>query len=332
MKTISFARAQAIVGQFHNTKVLVVGDLILDEFIWGKVTRISPEAPIPVVWVKSENFIPGGACNVASNILSLGGMADVVGVIGGEGRGRMLVDLLKKKGVGTKGIWKDASRPTTLKTRVIAHSQQVVRIDRENQAPVAKAIQAKIMKFVRENIHRYDAILIEDYGKGVITPELVSTIVRYGKRYKKTISVDPKESHMAYYKGVTTLTPNHHEASHLVNVPIHDDASLKKAGGKLLNRLQCKNVLITLGENGMCLFQKSKKAVKIPTLAQDVFDVSGAGDTVIGTYTLALARGANPLEAAHVANCAAGIVVGKVGTATVTQKELLDRCRQVMKA
>ena len=318
-----------MVSNFKRVRVLVIGDLILDEFIWGHVSRISPEAPIPVVWVKSESFIPGGACNVASNIRALGGKADVVGVIGNEGRGRMLVDLLKDRGIGITGVLKDG-RPTTLKTRVIAHHQQVVRIDREDVMPLPNNTQKKLVKTIASKIKSVDAICIEDYGKGVITPELVQEVVRLANRDGKIITVDPKEDHLSYYKNVTALTPNNHEASTLTKIPIRDDVSLKKAGSKLLNLLKCQQVLVTLGESGMCLFQKGRKPVKIPTLAQDVFDVSGAGDTVIGTYTLALALGSTPLEAAHLANCAAGIVVGKVGTATVAGPELIEHLRKVL--
>jgi rfaE bifunctional protein kinase chain/domain len=330
IQSMKYPRLKDVVNSFSRVRVLVIGDLILDEFIWGQVSRISPEAPIPVVWVKSESFVPGGSCNVANNIRSLGGQADVIGVIGNEGRGRMLLELLEKKDIGVSGIIKDASRPTTLKTRVVAHHQQVVRIDREEVAPLSKDIQRRIIADVRRRIKNFDAVCVEDYGKGVITPELVQEIVKLARRYGKIITVDPKESHLSYYRGVSCITPNHHEASTLAKIAIRDDASLSRAGQKLLRVLACENVLITRGENGMCLFQKGLKPVKIPTLAQDVFDVSGAGDTVIGTYTLALGSKAAPIEAAHLANCAAGIVVGKVGTATVTQNELLARVRQLL--
>ncbi|MFT5206752.1 MAG: rfaE bifunctional protein kinase chain/domain [Candidatus Omnitrophota bacterium] len=332
MKELDFNRIRNIVNGFSRAKVLVVGDLILDEFIWGEVTRISPEAPIPVVHVKSESFIPGGACNVAANIRSMQGKVQVSGVIGKEGRGRMLIDLLRDAQIGVTGVVKDPLRPTILKTRVIAHKQQVVRIDREKLVPLKASMRNKVLSFIRKRIQSVDAICIEDYGKGVITPELVKSIVDLADKYDKIITVDPKDDHLLYYKGVTTITPNHHEASALAQIDIKDDVSLKKAGAKLLKILKCKQVLITLGESGMCLFQKGFKPVKIPTLAQDVFDVSGAGDTVIGTYTLALARGAMPIEAAHLANCAAGIVVGKLGTATVSQNELLDKMKSVIRS
>jgi len=330
MKDLDFNRLKLLVSGFDKLRVLVIGDLILDEYIWGKVTRISPEAPIPVVWVNSENFVPGGACNVANNIRALGSRAEVAGAIGRDNNGKRLLQLLRKRGVGTDGIFRDASRTTTLKTRIIAHHQQVVRIDREHVVPVPEKLRDRVMKRLKKRIAAVDAICLEDYGKGVVTPELVHEVVRLAKSRGKVITVDPKEDHLSYYKGVTCITPNNHEASTLSGITIRDDESLRKAGQKLLKILACENVLITLGENGMCLFQKGLKPVKIRTLAQDVFDVSGAGDTVIGTYTLALAQGATPLEAAHLANCAAGIVVEKVGTATVSRSELLKRVKRIL--
>ncbi|MBF0254747.1 MAG: D-glycero-beta-D-manno-heptose-7-phosphate kinase [Candidatus Omnitrophica bacterium] len=329
LKSLNFEVVQKRVRQFKSARVLVVGDLILDEYIWGNVSRISPEAPIPVVWVKSENYVPGGACNVALNIQTLGARAEVCGVVGSEPRGSRLARLLKQRGIGTSGVLAVRGRPTTIKTRVIAHHQQVVRIDRELVAPLSEKLLTRVVTLLKKRIPEVDAVCIEDYGKGVITPRLVAEVVHLARAHKKIITVDPKENHLMYYRGVTSITPNHHEAAALSGVPIRDDASLWKAGRKLLRILRCENVLITLGESGMCLFKKGAKPVKIPTLAQDVFDVSGAGDTVIGTYTLALACGASYLEAAYLANCAAGIVVGKVGTATVTTRELLAKVRQV---
>ncbi len=330
MKHLNFSRLRNIISGFNQAKVLVVGDLILDEFIWGNVTRISPEAPVPVVWVDSENFMPGGASNVANNIRSLGGEVTLAGVVGDDARGEVLQALLRKKGVFCEGIFIDKERPTTQKTRVIAHHQQVVRIDREEVRPLSDALLDGILDFIREKIREVDALLIEDYGKGVVVPRLVREMVQAAKKHKKIISVDPKETHFSYYRGVTTITPNHHEAGSVVGFQIKDDATLEKAGNKLLEKIRCESVLITLGENGMCLFQKGKKSVKINTVAQDVFDVSGAGDTVISAYTLARAMRATPPEAAHISNCAAGIVVGKVGVAVANREELLDRiCKEM---
>ncbi len=323
----NFNRLKSIVSRFDRQKVLVVGDLILDEFIWGNVSRISPEAPVPVVWVDRENFMPGGASNVANNIRSLGGEVHLAGVVGDDARGEELRDLLRKRGVNCEGILSDKGRPTTQKTRVIAHHQQVVRIDREVVQPIADTILKGLVEFIRERMPEMDALIIEDYGKGVIVPSLVREAVKVAKKSKKIITVDPKETHFSYYRGVTTITPNHHEAASAVGFKIKDEASLEKAGRSLLQKLRCEAALVTLGENGMAIFQSAKKTVKIPTVAQEVFDVSGAGDTVISAFTLARSTGAGPVESAYLANCAAGIVVGKVGVAVTDRDELLNRLK-----
>ena len=328
MEYNNYNRLKDIIGGFDRAKVLVVGDLILDEFIWGNVSRISPEAPVPVVWVDSENFMPGGASNVANNIRSLGGEVFLAGVVGDDSRGEILQALLRKKGVHCEGIFADKQRPTTQKTRVIAHHQQVVRIDREELKPVADHVLKEIVGFIRERIHDVDALIIEDYGKGVIVPSLVREIVKVAKKYKKIITVDPKETHFSYYRGGPTITPRHDEADSADGFKIKDDASLERAGQKLLQKLKCETALITLGENGMAIFQEGRRMVKIPTVAQEVFDVSGAGDTVISAYTLSRARKATAFEAAHISNCAAGIVVGKVGVAVTTKEELIDRIKK----
>src|SRR3989338_4600062 len=325
MKSLNFTRLKKIISSFHKAKVMVVGDLILDEFIWGKVHRISPEAPVPVVWVDSENFMPGGASNVASNIRSLGGDVTLIGVVGEDARGEILRSLLQSKGVHCDGVFADPARPTTQKTRVIAHHQQVVRIDREKVMPLEAGTLKKMLDFVKGRLAKMDAVILEDYGKGVIVPDLVQKIVQLAKRSGKVITVDPKEDHFSYYRGVTTITPNHHEAGSAVGFQIKDDATLLKAGEKLLDKVKCDTVLITRGENGMSLFQKGKPMHKIPTVAQEVFDVSGAGDTVISAYTLARACKASALDAALISNVAAGIVVGKVGVAATTPEELLER-------
>lgn len=316
-----------IIVRFPKVKVLIVGDLILDEFLWGNVSRISPEAPVPVVHVRSESFMPGGAANVANNIHALGGKAYLAGVVGMDERGSILRQELDKRGVGVEGIVVDGERPTTLKTRVIAHQQQVVRIDKEKMDGLSTGLIDQIIDYIKEIIGQIDAIIIEDYGKGVVTPRLLQEILRLARRHKKIVTVDPKEEHFHYYKGVTAITPNHHEAAQAAGVKVKDVDSIAKVGKALLNKLKCEAVLLTLGENGMQLFEKQGRITHIPTVAQDVFDVSGAGDTVIGTFTLALAAGANMQEAAKVSNFAAGIVVGKVGIGVVTQEELLERIR-----
>jgi len=327
MKSQSFPRLKNIISSFKNKKILVVGDLILDEFIWGNVSRISPEAPVPVVWVKNESFMPGGASNVANNINALGGKAYLAGVIGSDERAAILKGELIHRGVDIEGVIMDKERPTTLKTRVIAHQQQVVRIDKENIEPVRNSTLKKLANYIEKNINLMDGVIVEDYGKGLITSKLLNQIIPIIKAKKKIIAVDPKEENFSYYKGVTLLTPNNAEASKAVGFDIKDKNSLKKAGFELLRKLKTRIVLITLGENGMMVFEQGKTPKKIETIAQEVFDVSGAGDTVVSTYTLALISGANSIQAAHIANCAAGVVVGKVGIAIVNQEEIINKIR-----
>jgi len=331
MKTMNYGRLSKVVGNFHGKKILVIGDLILDEFIWGSVSRISPEAPVPVVWVENESFMPGGAANVANNITALGGKAYIVGIVGNDERGAILKSSMDQKGINTEGVITDPSRPTTLKTRVIAHRQQVVRIDKERIGKLSEDVVNKIADYVKSKMDEIDALIIEDYGKGVITAALLKPIIALAKKKNKIISVDPKEDHISYYKGVTVITPNNHEASKAAGISIHDMDSLKKAGNALLKKLKTKITLVTLGEEGMAVFEEGKPFEKIPTVAQEVYDVSGAGDTVISCFTLCLVSGADSIEAAHISNCAAGIVVGKVGISIVTPSELLSRIKEELK-
>lgn len=331
MKDQNFSSLKKIISNFNDASVLVIGDLILDEFLWGDVSRISPEAPVPVVWVKRESFMPGGASNVANNLKALGANTLIAGVIGDDERGAILKSELEQKGIDTRGIIADGSRPTTLKTRVVAHHQQVVRIDKENINALGDAVISRIINYTKSVIGSLDAVIIEDYGKGVITPRLLKEIVPLARKKQKIISVDPKEENLKYYKGISLITPNNHEASKAVGFEIKDTATLKRAGAVMLKKFKCKIALITLGENGMAVFQGGKPMKQIPTVAQEVFDVSGAGDTVIACYTLALASGANPVQAAHISNCAAGIVVGKVGIAVVSGDELAGRIEKELK-
>ena len=331
MRSRSFATLKKTISNFKYAKVLVIGDLILDEFIWGDVSRISPEAPVPVVWVRNESFMPGGASNVANNLRSLGAATYLSGVIGDDERGAILKGELSARGVDVKGVFVDETRPTTLKTRVVAHHQQVVRIDKEKTDHLSGKVISKIIDYAESMMDEIDAVIIEDYGKGVITPKLLSKLMPLARSRKKIISVDPKEEHFEYYKGASAVTPNNHEAAKAVGFEIKDDPTLVKAGRAILKKLKCRIALITLGENGMAVFQRSKPMAHIPTVAQEVFDVSGAGDTVIAAYTLALASGADPIAAAHIANYAAGIVVGKVGIAVVTPEELEERIKKELK-
>lgn len=314
---------------FRKTRVLVVGDIVLDHYIWGKVSRISPEAPVPVVHVTRENLHLGGAANVVNNIHALGGVVHVCGVIGHDEAGRQLLHLLSSQGIGTEGIVVDSSRPTTIKTRIIAHSQQVVRFDRESTLGVERDTHKRIFDFVKLRMEEgLDAIVLSDYCKGVVTQDLVRDIAKLAKKNKVVVSVDPKVSHFAMYSGVTILTPNLNEASIGSKIEINSEQTLLKAGTLLLKQLKCDAVLITRGEQGMSLFEPGGKVTHIPTVAREVYDVTGAGDTVISTLTLAMAAGVNKVDAARISNYAAGIVVGIVGTATVTPEELKQRIVQ----
>ncbi len=320
---LSRSRLNELLKRMAKTRVLVVGDLILDEFIWGSVERISPEAPVPVVRVERESAMPGGAANVACNVRALSGQASLLGVVGQDGGGKRLKQELEGRGISTEWINTDPRRPTTRKTRVIAHHQQVVRIDRERTDRVGGAVLDGLLEGAREMIPQVDGVIVEDYGKGLIHPQLLKPVVALAKKYRKVITVDPKEEHTPYYRGVTALTPNKKEAALAAGMPITDEASLLRAGKKIVSKLKPEVLLITLGEDGMCLFSRGgRKPLKIPTVAREVFDVSGAGDTVIAAFTLARAAGASFPEAAMLANAAAGVVVGKIGVATCSPEEL----------
>ena len=314
-----------LITRFKKARILVIGDFILDQFIWGSVDRISPEAPVPVVNVKRQSYMPGGSLNVANNIHTLGGTVYPCGVIGRDIEGRMLLKVIRREGIETGGIVQDSQRPTALKTRVIAHSQQVVRFDKENSEDVSADIIRKIIKFLRQQISRADVLIVEDYGKGVIQPSLLKEIVKLAKKFQKPVLVDPKEKNFSYYSGLSVVTPNRKEAYSAFQLGFHrKPASLDEVGEGLLKFWKAQAVLVTLGEDGMALYEKNGKVTRVPTAAQEVFDVSGAGDTVIGTLSLALAAGANMRQASKLANIAAGVVVAKLGTATVSSEELRD--------
>jgi D-glycero-beta-D-manno-heptose-7-phosphate kinase len=310
-----------ILNEFKKKKILVIGDLILDRYIWGKVSRISPEAPVPIVEVSDENFHLGGASNVANNIVSLGGHATIVGVAGGNDRGgEILRKMLEERGITYDGIYW-STRPTTVKTRVIAHSQQVVRFDREDRDRVDGKVLKNLLNYIRSELLQHDAVIISDYRKGVISSELVREVIKQAKPAKIFVAVDPKVGHFHCYRHVSLITPNISEASQASGIEIKDEASLLNAGRTLLRKISCTAVLITRGEHGMSLFRKDK-VVHIPTVAKNVYDVTGAGDTVIATFALSYAAGADMEEAAVIANHAAGIVVEEVGTAVVTSDQL----------
>jgi len=314
----------ALVRGFGRARVLVVGDLMLDEFMWGKVSRISPEAPVPIVWVQSESVMPGGAANVASNICALGGRVSVVGLAGEDRWGDVLRGELAARQIEMSGIVLSV-RPTIVKTRVIAHHQQVVRVDREQKEPLPAGTVDRLIRAVTERLDEADAVVIEDYGKGVVCRQLLEAVIPLARRRGKLITVDPKEDHFDLYRRVTALTPNRAEAGAALGRELESDVDVARAGEELLRKLECEALLITLGEEGMSLFERGGRHVRIPTVAQEVFDVAGAGDTVIATFTLALASGASMEQAARVANQAAGIVIGKLGVATASPEELLAR-------
>ncbi len=327
LKSSGRTRFIELAQQFKKAHILVIGDFILDQFVWGKVQRISPEAPVPVVEVQRESYMPGGSLNVANNIRTLGGTVYPCGVVGRDLAGRMLLKAMRREGIDTGGIVYDPSRPTSMKTRVIAHSQQVVRFDREKAQDISGEDLKRILQFVRGKIQVADVVIIEDYGKGVVQPVLLREVITLAKRYKKPVIVDPKEKHFSYYTGVTAITPNRKEAyaGFENGLPSRNrEYSLEEVGWGLLKRLKAEVVLITLGEDGMALFEKNGSLSRIPTAAKEVYDVSGAGDTVIAVLGLALAAGAKMREAAILSNYAAGIVVGKLGTATISPQELMQ--------
>jgi rfaE bifunctional protein kinase chain/domain len=319
-------RLAGCIDRFAGARILVVGDIVLDHYIWGKVSRISPEAPVPVVNVTRESLLLGGATNVVQNIHALGGSVSVCGVIGSDEAGGQVLRLLRGRGIQTDGLIETDDRPTTIKTRVIAHNQQVVRFDRETRDRIGKETHLRVFDHVRRRVTEgLDGIVVSDYSKGVVTADLVRDIVRIARKNGIIVSVDPKVNHFGMYRGVTILTPNVNEASIGSRIEIEDEDSLLRAGALLLKRLGCDAVLITRGEQGMSLFERGGKVIHIPTVAREVFDVTGAGDTVIGALTLAMASGASMVDAARISNYAAGIVVGVVGTASVKPEELRQR-------
>ncbi|OIP36548.1 hypothetical protein AUJ95_09300 [Candidatus Desantisbacteria bacterium CG2_30_40_21] len=320
-------RMDTIISRFNDASVLVVGDLMLDEFVWGKVSRISPEAPVPVVDVTLITFSPGGAGNVVNNIRILGGKVYPVGIIGEDGTAQKLLAELKKKNIDVDGIVVDSERPTTLKSRVIAHSQQMLRIDREQRGEIPEWVTKQMLSFVRMLLPEIKAVVISDYGKGVVSPRLLEELIPLCRKNSLPIIVDPKINRSLYYKGISVITPNHHEAGEIVHQKIIDEETLLIVGQKLLSELESEAVLITRGEDGMSLFEKDGNITHIPTVAKEIYDVTGAGDTVVSVMALSLACGAKMKEASILSNFAAGIVVEKVGTAVVTVSELRERVK-----
>jgi rfaE bifunctional protein kinase chain/domain len=313
------------VRKFPRKRVLVIGDVMLDRFIWGSVSRISPEAPVPVVEIRTETTCLGGAANVAANIKSLGATAIPLGVIGRDDEGRKLREILEKMGSPTSGLVVDAGRATTVKTRIIAHHQQVCRTDREERSPLAPAIHRKVIERFRIQLPKVDAVVISDYAKGLITASFLKEILPAAKSAGRIVCVDPKQRNLAAYQPSTIITPNTLEAERASGIAISGKSQLQRAGRRILQDTRIQHLLITRGEEGMALFEGKERITYIPTVAREVYDVTGAGDTVISTLALGLAAGLSTLEAAMLSNFAAGIVVGKLGTASATPEELIYR-------
>ena len=314
----------------HKTRVLVIGDAMLDHFIRGSVARISPEAPVPVLDFEGESFMPGGAANVARNLTALRVPTELLGAVGRDLAARQLKGLLHNYAIGCRGLLSVRGRATSVKTRVVAYKQQVVRIDRETRDELSAALTRQLLSIADSMIQNAAAVIVGDYGKGVVTQPLLEELKSLCRRRGVWLSLDPKPVHQLNLSGLSLITPNRKEAFELAGLPDETrrndpltDTNLMRVADQLLNKLRPAVLLITLGELGMLLCRHGHKPFHIPTVAQDVFDVSGAGDTVIATFTLAVAAGASPLEAAIVSNHAAGIVVGKAGTATVAPEELL---------
>ena len=312
-----------LLEKFSQTRVVVVGDIMQDIFIWGKVKRISPEAPVPVVEVQRQTAMLGGAANVVHNLRALGAEAGLAGVVGDDEAGRAVLAELDRAGVDRGGVVIEPNRPTSVKTRIIAHHQQVVRFDREDQKPIAAATRLALAKALAQELGGAQALIVSDYAKGVVSRELMEQIIAAAG--ERPVVVDPKVKNLDCFRGATVITPNTTEAGEAVGRELADAAAIEQAGWELLRRLEARAVMITRGEEGISLFEKGlQQSRHIPAVAREVFDVTGAGDTVIATFTLALAAGMSLFDATRTANLAAGIVVGKLGTSTVTQDELRE--------
>ena len=327
---MDLTRLHAILDRAPSKRIMVIGDLMLDEFVWGKVGRISPEAPVPVVEITGESFYPGGAANVARNLREFVDHVAIIGLLGKDRSGQQLREILAEEKIDVSDAVEEEAFRTTVKTRIIARQQQVVRVDREQFVNPSPAQIAKVVAAVRKSIPETDAIIFEDYGKGFLTNELVSQIARDARADGRIVAADPNPRHSVDWRGITVVKPNRAEAFHAAGVPWRepddapaDDADLRRAGEILLKKWEAKYVLVTLGEHGMMLFHGQETPLYIPTKARQVFDVSGAGDTAIALFTLGLACEATPTEAAEIANHGSAVVVSKLGTATVTRDELM---------
>ncbi|MGL4976506.1 MAG: D-glycero-beta-D-manno-heptose-7-phosphate kinase [Cetobacterium sp.] len=315
------SRLEEILNSFAKLKVAVVGDMMLDDYLIGSVERISPEAPVPVVSIKKERFVLGGAANVVNNLSTLGANAFCFGVVGEDFDGDRLVRELEKKGIETFGVVKTEDRPTIVKRRIISGNQQLLRLDWEDARPITKNLEDNLLNHIEKRIEDLDAIILSDYDKGVLTPRVVKRIISLCKEKGIIVTVDPKPKNALNYIGATSMTPNRKEAIECLGKKSFEN--IIEIGKELKNKLELSSLLLTRSEEGMSLFE-GDEIINIPTYAKEVFDVTGAGDTVISVFTLASAAGLTLHEAAKIANTAAGVVVGKMGTSTVTKEEILD--------
>jgi rfaE bifunctional protein kinase chain/domain len=314
----------ALLDSFKGRTIAILGDLMLDRYYWGTVRRISPEAPVPVVEVESEQTRFGGAANVANNIQALGGFPVLVGLIGDDHPGRVFMEMIREQNFDSGGMILDASRPTTMKTRIIAQGQHVVRIDNESKAECPDHLKHLLVDAIKYNIRRIDGIIIEDYNKGVLSKSVIEEVLAVAKKYGKIVTVDPKFDNFLEYRGVTVFKPNRREAEEILGRRLRTIEDVEVAGKYLRETLEADNVLLTRGEEGMSLFEADGNIAHIKTVAENVQDVSGAGDTVISTLTMALTSGAGIRDACTLANCAGGVVVGSVGIVPIRPDQLKD--------
>lgn len=317
-------RFEETLARIAGTAVLILGDVMLDEYIWGEVRRISPEAPVPIVEAQRHTFAPGGAANVAANVVSLGGVALLGGLVGEDEGAKRLKQILEEQGVNPCGLTPDPLRPTTRKTRILAHSQQVARVDSERRSPLPTEQEERLLLWAEQNLPHVGACVLSDYSKGVITASSAQKFIALAKKHNSPVLIDPKGTDYAKYRGATLITPNLNELELATGIDAHNEENLLRASQKLGEILPETALLVTRGAQGMSLFLPHQEPTHIPTLARHVYDVTGAGDTVVSTLALLLATGADTLTSAHLANAAAGVVVGKVGTARVTCAELQE--------
>lgn len=324
-KTSSIEVFKTLIQALGKTRVLVIGDLMWDEYLFGESSRISPEAPVPVVHIKSKERVPGGATNVLNNLVDLQVPAGIMGVVGADKNGREMIKALNNYNLQMVQIWESPDRPTITKTRVLARNQQLIRLDDEVTSPISKNLETRMLTILKKEIYNYKGIILSDYDKGLLTQTLIQGVIELAHANEVFVAVDPQVSHFKYYSGADIMTPNEKEASLGIGASIAEkEYDVNNIGKQIKSDLNLNNLIITRSHKGMALFEGNKEVVYIPTMAREVYDVSGAGDTVVAVYTAAVTSGCSPLQATLLANIAGGVVVGKLGTATVKRQELLD--------